>query len=158
MADMTEEERAEIAALEEQIAAANTATAEAEAAREPSAVEQKRAELAAAKRKTDDARIITELGKRHGKLGEKIASVNTPDGMIVVGVPTRQAYKEMSDATKPNVGIPFDFQEAFVTRCLVYPDKDTAKKILHANPGVMGPLANLAAELGGFRQVSLTGK
>jgi hypothetical protein len=156
--EMTEAERDELAQLEQEIAAAKAATAQTEAAREPTPLEAKRAELAAAKREAADALVISDLVKKYGKLGEKIASVGTPDGMLVVQAPNRQSYKEMSDATKPGIGVPFDFQEAFIKRCLVYPDKDAATKILHANPGVMGPLANLAAELGGFRQVSLSGK
>ena len=151
-------EQDELAALDAELAAFERRTTEVAARRTPSALDEKRAAVAAAKRKAEDAEQIEQLEKRYGKLGERLASASTPLGMLVVQKPMRQAFKEFTDAIHPVKGVSFEDSRLFVERCLVFPDRAKFLEIVNEFPGAVVPLANALQKLGGAVESDVAGK
>lgn len=155
----TEAERraAELAALRAQIAAEDTAREKAAKSREPDELATARAELELSRRRRQDEETIADLERLHGKLNEGIASLDTPEGMIVVKCPDYITFKRYNAAAKASRAT-LEEDELLVLTCLLHPARDRYIAIRDKRAGIVTTLSTLALRLAGVRQVDLEGK
>jgi hypothetical protein len=144
--------------LQAKIAAERRALSAVESRVTPSKIEQAEAELAALQRERADAETMEKLEAKYGKRGEKIASMSTPEGMIVIRRPELPIYKKFIDSMKPETGASVADQDHFVRSTLIHPSMDEFCRIRDALPGVLGVLTDLGLRLGGVKKVELQGK
>jgi hypothetical protein len=99
---------------------------------------------------TDDQ--IAELTEKHGSL----TTVEDGDNVYLLAKPsTPRAHLDrmVSMAGEPKKKL--EGCEGIVKACVVYPDKDTLKKVLADEPGLALSLAEPAMELVGVRQLTV---
>jgi multidrug efflux pump subunit AcrA (membrane-fusion protein) len=149
---------AELAALEKQIAEEQEKTAALQAKRYPSKVEEMKAALAVAKREREHAEVVADLEGKHGKLNDKIASFETPDGLLVVRGPTMLEWKRYSTKSSGKGGAQFEDQDELVRAVLLHPERAEYQRQRDARPGIVGTLVQLAMKLSGLRIHDLEGK
>lgn len=104
-------------------------------------------------REAAELEVLEELEDEHGELGKKIARIQTPGGMLVVkrGLPLLFTRFRKSKVTDTDC-------EQFVIPCLVYPERECAKKLLQEFPGALVSAANKLSELYGVSKEEEAGK
>lgn len=155
--ELTPEEKAEIAALEAELAAERARLEEIEDRRKPSPIEAKKAELAAAKRQREEAEILSDLETKHGALGRRIARLDTQGGMVVLKRPVDMAYRRFTE--RQNNG-KFSLEECdkLVRLCLLHPDPARFTTIVEEEPAVLVRATNKLLDLAGTRKDEDAGK
>lgn len=153
-----EVEAREIEELELRIKQEQSAIAEIEKRRTPSATDTKRAELEQLQRARRDQEVLEKLETAHGKLGDKIATAQTPEGLVAVRAPHPMSWRKFKQAANSKGGATADDEELLVRQCLIHPSQEEFNQVKAQRPGIVTTMALLAMRLGGLMQVELEGK
>lgn len=145
-------EELELETLAREIAAEREALDAAEARIAPTeGVAAKKAELAKMKRLRADAEVVAQLVEKHGELGVAIASIETPEGVVVVKRPPFLAYKRFTDRSDAQKGASVEEQELLARTCLVHPPLQEWTRLFNTYPGVIGMACNAVLTLSGIK-------
>lgn len=143
----------EIKALQERIAKAKAARADAEA------LEEERAEIARlereARRAENALRDDPHVASAREKYGAKCAVIDTDLGTIVVKKPHHLKFNEV--VSKGDKMAPADLT-GLVRSCVVYPEWSAVDKILEEAPAALGVLVDAITTLASEGAKSRSGK
>ena len=159
MADykLTDEEKATIAAAEERIGKARAQRAALSEQREA----QKRIarvlqEAEAEEQAGRDDETCARLEAEHGKMGEKIARVDTAAGMVVVRRPQQAVFRRWQ--SKRDDSLLPEHLEKLVFDSLLYPSKADFGRMLEELPGIIVRTADAVIDLAGVGKKNIEGK
>lgn len=137
------------------LAAANARIAELEAKRAIDDAERDELRMAEqAERALKLAEKLPELEAQHGRVGEKMAVVETSLGSIVVKRPNALLFRRFLDNEKTNT----TEIEKLVRSCLVYPSAGEVDRIFDEQPASLMLCCDAVVDLAGFRSRSIAKK
>jgi hypothetical protein len=141
--------------LSARLAAAKARKSEAEAARAAAAVEgAPLAAAEAAERDAADAEALAKAEREIGKIGEKITTVETRLGLIILKQAPGPILKRFRDQGENS----FDEVDKFVRVCLIHPDTSAYDRLTEELPGAVDHCGNAICALAGYRLDKLAGK
>jgi pyruvate/2-oxoglutarate dehydrogenase complex dihydrolipoamide acyltransferase (E2) component len=144
---MTEQDpKAELAAVRAQLAAIEQARQERD--KDPAVL------LAKAKRQLADEMAIADAERVHGAVGEGIACVYTPKGVVIVKRPHHLIFRRFADSGELTTAA----CEKLIGPCLVHPSKEAFEDLTEEFPGVIATLAALCTKLAGVGSEQASGK
>lgn len=145
--------------LEAQVLAAEAEAEKLKAeARERAEVAALQARLEAANNAKRDAPAIAKAEEEHGPIGRGIAVVEFPLGAVIVKKPTGAAWKAFFTSTKSLSDLTLDASEALVRRCRVYPDDAALSAIFDDSPSASVKLTSEIIALNHARDAEVSGK
>ncbi len=104
--------------------------------------------------KLKNDQVLECLESEHGALGEKIAAVFGPRGVVVVRKPNTILFRKWVDEGKTTTAASI----AFVRTCVLSPDQATFDEWLEERPGMLASLLHSCLMLAGFNAEEVAGK
>ncbi|AKF06079.1 hypothetical protein [Sandaracinus amylolyticus] len=139
--------------LDARLAKARAEMEEVDRAREERAsLDAKRARVEAAEREVADAKAIAAAEEKFGR--DKIATIKTPLGVVIVKRPNHMHYRKFIGAK--DIGP--DEAERLVLTCLVHPSRAAFEQIVEEYPAIPTIAATQVVDLAAGRQEELAGK
>ena len=131
----------------------------AEARRAARRAETPEAALARAKLEADDAEAIAAAEEQHGNLGDGIATVSTPMGVVIVKRPHHVVWKKIeNEADSRNKQRQYEAVSSCIRSCLVHPARQQYEAIEEKYPGIRGSLLGLLGKLAAGGEVAASGE
>ena len=148
------DEEAEIKELQERIARAQEQREQAEQKREAMrrSPAELRKQLEREEQAAKDAEALLAAEQEHGV--NRVASIETEEGLIIVKRPNPLHFKRFQDKDKHKVD---DFEQ-LVRPCVIHPSKARFDEICENLPATLMRCANAVVQLAGFRARDLAGK
>lgn len=110
--------------------------------------------VADVEREAANEKAIGEAERKHGAIGDKIDTVFTRLGVIIVGRPHTALFKRFQDTENAKL----EDIEKLVLPSVLYPDRETVDRWLSEQPGALGECAMKISRLAGVNVAALTGK
>jgi len=141
------------------------AATDIQALRDKAAAARAAREAAQVKRETEpeDVRLMREIEtedaiaaaiEAHGAVGDKLAVIRTPLGVVILQRPSKPVWRRFSDS-KENTG---KEGRGFVVPCLVHPTAGRFDEIEREYPAIIEQAVTLLTDLAVARDKEATGK
>lgn len=136
-------------------AALRTQLAELRAKREDrEAAEAPARELERLKRELRDEQALESAIAKHGRVGEHLATVDTPAGLVIVCKPSTPKFRRFQDLDKPST----EDVLALLRPCVVWPPAGELDVLLNDLPAALSTIAQAVIYLAGQRREAMEKK
>jgi hypothetical protein len=112
------------------------------------------AQIAAAERELKDEKAITQAECEHGAIGDMIAVLRTPRGVVIVKRPSPLVYRRFRDTGVHNS----EELQKLIRPSLVHPSLTALEAILDELPALETAVADQVVALAGFGRAHVAGK
>ena len=112
----------------------------------------------AEERALEDEQALHELEQKHGRVGRRIAYVDTRLGRIVVKAATGSTVRKFLDENSDPDNLKMENVRDFVRPQLVYPSRDRFDEIAEELPAIIVKLMSKLLELAGATKEDAKGK
>lgn len=117
-------------------------------------VAEAEAEVVNAEREVRDLQALEAAESEHGAVGTEIATVETPQGLVILKKAHPLLFRRFQDVAKFTTAE----LEKLVRPCVVYPDASAFDALLESLPAKLQECANAVCELAGARSAEIAKK
>jgi hypothetical protein len=136
------------ASAQEELRALRAQAAEAQARREQlQAQREAELELATVKRQLRDEQVLAKLIEEHGPVGVKLATVDTPLGLVILRPATPLKFRRFQDKGS----FSYDDVCALVRPCVLHPPPGELDALLDEYPATLTRIGSAVVSLAGHR-------